>query len=90
MEKSSHVDKNVLLLDGFDEDSQMLAESIRASGFDGCILTLSDTGFFTRRNRKYLYSFLWQERGRQATLFQSDRCAGLLGNQIQQYRWSDL
>lgn len=45
MEKSSHVDKNVLLLDGFDEDSQMLAESMRASGFDGCILTLSDTGF---------------------------------------------
>ena len=35
----------VLLLENFDEESQMLYQSFRTSGFDGPVLTFSDEGF---------------------------------------------
>ena len=35
----------VLLLENFDEDSQMLYQSFRTSGFDGPVFTFSDEGF---------------------------------------------
>lgn len=35
----------VLLLDNFDEDSQMLYQSMRSSGFSGPIITFSDDGY---------------------------------------------
>ena len=35
----------VLLLENFDEESQMLYQSFRTSGFDGPVFTFSDEGF---------------------------------------------
>ena len=35
----------VVLLDNFDEDSQMLYQSMRSSGFSGPIITFSDDGY---------------------------------------------
>ena len=35
----------VVLLDNFDEDSQMLYQSMRSSGFNGPIITFSDDGY---------------------------------------------
>lgn len=45
MEGSSMLETPVVLLDNFDEDSQMLYQSMRSSGFSGPIITFSDDGY---------------------------------------------
>ena len=45
MEENRYVDVPVLLLDNFNEDSFMLYESMRKSGFKGLVLTLGDDGY---------------------------------------------
>ena len=45
MEESRMLETPVLLLDNFNEESQMLYQSMRASGFTGPVITLSDDGF---------------------------------------------
>ena len=45
MEGSCMLETPVLLLENFDEESQMLYQSFRTSGFDGPVFTFSDEGF---------------------------------------------
>lgn len=45
MEKNCYVEMPVLLLDTFNEDSFMLYQSMKKSGFKGLVLTLSDDGY---------------------------------------------
>ncbi len=48
MEENRYVDVPVLLLDNFNEDSFMLYESMRKSGFKGLVLTLGDDGYLPK------------------------------------------
>ena len=45
MEGSCMLETPVLLLENFDEESEMLYQSFRTSGFDGPVFTFSDEGF---------------------------------------------
>ena len=45
MEKSSSIKKTVLLLDSYSEESVLLHQSLRRSGFDGPVIVIEDDGF---------------------------------------------